>query len=436
MPRSENRSLADLPLDIIMEILFYLPFQDLESLSKTCKTLRVLSNESVTYHRSVNGKSTAAQWTKRLLFDFLHVINQKEHLLNLVATEKTSIVNAIRDLQARFELGTQVPLLGQSEHSQPQELTDVAIESESPTADISLQESGVQCSVTVRRNSALIDKDGLAYLKILQGFQRIATNSHKLSKEKSSHKSGSATASKSEDATDRPETPTKRANINVALTPFEFQTYPSNSKGFTEGVHCDDHSPDSSYHSRSTSSIFSEVPKLSDLAWSYSDELKNLDNGSTDSESEHSSDSSSSTKYLRELQRSTKVSDKKYLFERLNTRIQKINDPLNSKDGCEKKDLAPALRPASITTRSLSQGYLVEVERCNSHLPSGMPLEASKSSLGFLTRYEEHLANGMNLTSHETTRKRNKQRRQNQAPHRRTLIAKITDKNRISYEKC
>ncbi|SCU87144.1 LAME_0D08944g1_1 [Lachancea meyersii CBS 8951] len=432
MTGCERRSLSDLPLDIIMEILFYLPFQDLENVAKTCKTLRVLSNESITYHRTFKATSPASQWTKQILFDFLHIIDQKQQFLNFIDSEQISVVNAAHDLQKRFNLGTYPRLLTQQDSDGPS--SSESHQEDSP--DTTTRESGLKSAFAVTgrtRSTASPDREGLAYLKILQGFQRIATNSHKLFESKHSNIRNQSSGPGFGQTAERPQTPSKAADAEEPPTSQDPSSLHALSpKEETDITLTENSSPGSSHHSSSTSSLFSEVPKLSDLTWSYSDVFKSVEPQNTDSDGE-SSDSTSSTKYLRELQRSTKVSDKKYLFERLHTRIQLAQESTHSKTEDGDGDTTWKARPAPKTAQSFSQGYVVELERCNS--PSLPPqLEASKSSQEFLTRYQDHIATGINST-HEATRKKHKPRRQSQAPHRRTLIATITKDNRICYEK-
>ncbi|CUS22832.1 LAQU0S07e01134g1_1 [Lachancea quebecensis] len=438
-----SRSLADLPLDVIMEILFYLPFEDLESVSKTCRTFRVLSNESITYRRTVNDRCVASEWTKRLLFDFLHAIDKKDSLLSYISSEKISIVNSLQELQSRFDLGAQVPLLlpgevtcsqdsavsdenaikvpdtlcGESSHGQETKLSSLGI----PRVRLK----------TCKRDGAPLDKEGMAYLQILQGFHRIATNSHKLF----GHRNREHMRRNPNKEPAAPQTPDKDPIMSTTLTPTQFQSLSTEYPAAIDVLKSDENSPDSSHHSRTTSSIFSDTPRLSDLGWSYSEEFKSLESNS-DSDC-GSSDSSSSSKYLRQLQRSNRVSDKKNLYEKLNSRTKKEHEIANNKIGL--KEFSEKLRPCLSTSkgRVLSQGYLVELERCNT--PTARPpqtaTKASKVPQEFLTRYQEHLVNGTKPNPEVPTQRRSKTKKPGHAPHRRKLIASVTEDNRICYEK-
>ncbi|SCU85367.1 LADA_0D07096g1_1 [Lachancea dasiensis] len=449
MSQSEKRSLADLPLDVLMDILFFLPFQDLENVGKTCRTLRILSNESVTYRRTLTAPNDANRWTRRLLMDFLQVVNEKRQLLEYIDAKEISIVAAVSEVQMRFELGSQVPLLTYQHGRALQDLSeanqranaDSTAKGSSAKDDLAKDDSLVyprtQSSSTLPKSSAHHDREGLAYLKILQGFHRIATNSHKLLKKRHGRKVGTPSSPLSSSSLalsqngGRPHTPNKKGHLNVALTPIEFQNYASSARSTSETEKGDSGSPDSLQRSRSPSSIFSDVPKLSDLSWSYSDDLKDLEANNTDSGSDNSTDSSSSVKYLKELQRSTKVSDKKDLFERLSTRLQKSNETLPMKNDLGLEDSSFIMRPAT-SSGNLSQRSLEDFGSCIS--PSlHPPLEHSRSSQGYLSRYKEHVAVGGNSTS-SATRAKSHQRGLNATPHRRTLVAKITDNNRICYE--
>ncbi|CEP62003.1 Mfb1p LALA0_S04e05512g [Lachancea lanzarotensis] len=425
MVGSESRSLTDLPLHIIMEILFYLPFQDLENVAKTSKTLRILSNESITYHRTFKNSSAASQWTRRLLFDFLHIVDGKPRLLEYIDSHGISVVDGVSALQKRFNLGTNALLLTEQErfHTFP---------------SLDAQDGGPGChegSSTdlqlrgpygLSRQLNHTDKEGLIYLKILQGFQRIATNSHRLFENQSNVPDAHIPVA--EKPTERPENPARVVEMVSTVYSPELPTCRPHSPEPTQpdAVNSKDSSPSSSHASSSEGSLFSEVPKLSDLTWSYCDVFKSEEQPSSASDGE-GSDSSSSIKYLRELQRSTKVSDKKHFFERLNTQLQLDHELVLGRNEDENNTLSRRLRQKS------SQDYDTELEHCSS-LSLRPSLEASKSSQEYLSRYQAHLATSAK-NKQDATRKKGKQRRHNQAPHRRTLVAKITDDNRIFYEK-
>ncbi|SCU93704.1 LAFA_0F17788g1_1 [Lachancea sp. 'fantastica'] len=420
MVGSESRSLTDLPLHIIMEILFYLPFQDLENVAKTSKTLRILSNESITYHRTFKNTSSASQWTKRLLFDFLHIVDGKSRLLDYIDSHNISMVDGVHALQSRFDLGASAHLLTQQEHFDAFSSLEAPDDGLKHSKGLS-KELQLRNSFGISRQMNHTDKDGLIYLKILQGFQRIATNSHRLFEDESNDPKNHKDSHAHKKATERSEKSNKVTEIGSGFSSPE----PSSSRPRSpepsepDVVNAKDGSPSSSHDSSSASSLFSEVPRISDLTWSYCDVFKSEEPASSASEGEDS-DSSSSVKYLRELQRSSKVSDKKFLFERLNTRLQ-IGHELGQSNNDEENNLA---------TRRLRHNSELEQSNSLSLRPS---LEASASSQEFLSRYQAHLATA-EKNKQDASRKKGKQRRHNQAPHRRALVAKITDDNRIFYE--
>ncbi|CAR23474.1 Mfb1p [Lachancea thermotolerans CBS 6340] len=438
-----SRSLTDLPLDVIMEILFYLPFEDLENVSKTCRTLRVLSNESITYRRTVKDRCVASEWTKRLLFDFLHAIDKKDGLLGFISSERISIVNSLQELQSRFELGNRVPLLPPREmtplqNSAASDENKVKV-SETPCSESSGKQELKPNSFEIpkarlrtgKRDAASLDKEGMAYLQILQGFHRIATNSHK----RFGRRNREFARRNPNQESAVPQTPDKEPIASATLTPIQVQSLANEDTTAIDVLKSDENSPDSSHHSRTTSSIFSDTPRLSDLGWSYSEEFKSLESNS-DSEC-GSSDSSSSSKYLRQLQRSNRVSDKKNLYEKLNSRTRKEHEITNNK--ISEKGSSEKLRPGPTSSkgRAFSQGYLVELERCNTPAvrTQQTAAETTKVSQEFLSRYQEHLVIGTKSSPEVPTQRRSKTKKLGHAPHRRKLIASVTEDNRICYEK-
>ncbi|SCW04080.1 LAFE_0H05468g1_1 [Lachancea fermentati] len=432
------KSLDELPLNVIFRILFFLDFDALNKVSKTCRALKILCNESITYNRALKEQTSANWWTKRLLFDVFHVMDTERNLLKYVSTERISIIGSLRAVQESFDLGSDQLLIECSQRISTKPIQEFNEFSEGDNIDDDiLPASGTEYSGNdyngLREDiNRPLDRDGLAYLKILQGFHRIAVNSHKLF-----HRSSESVLAEqcADQNSENVETPTKPAKtVNVALTPIEsFQSLVTSEEKSPECLQFTSDSPESSNRSRSASSVFSDPPKLSERAWSFGYELDHISD-------EHSeSDSSSSTEFIRQLQNSSKVSDKKFLFERLMAKKREEEALITrSNKSNTYESLRPISNPKQIEgTRSVSQGYLMELERCDSpinksHLSTAKTIEPPSKE--FLVRYQDHVANKVDEKSEKTDRKR-EAKKASRAPYRRKLKALVIEGNRVCYEK-
>lgn len=465
------KSFDQLPLNIIFRVLFYLDFQDLYNVSQTCRTLRILSNESMTYHRKLKEANSKNWWTKRLLFDFFNVMDGKRHVLDQISLRKISVINALRRVQEKLQLGSDEKIIMLDYHPnviEEVDLNEQAIEDEQNPSqfipennsdydeELSGEEDGYECDdsdITVsmpetppkytannpfiigtnskKRNDKL-DKEGLTYIKILQGFHKIATNSHKkphhrvhIEEELDNHYENAEVM-----------TPTKSNNTStVSLTPVvSIQNILTEVNRTPE--YPDINSPDSYDHSRSTSSVFSDTPKLTERVWSFGCELEHLSHVSNDSDS-------SSSEFIKQLQKSKKVKDKKFLYEKLMAKNQEkqMSPPTRNKELSYASLKAPGMvdqEELYNDKRRISQKYLEELERCNS--PS-VPPNANLEDLHqpdpgkHLSKYKDHVESSHDFKLENNELQKEKTRKTTRTPHRRKLKAFVTDGNRICYEK-
>ncbi|QLQ81951.1 hypothetical protein HG537_0G02050 [Torulaspora globosa] len=172
----------------------------------------------------------------------------------------------------------------------------------------------------------------------------------------------------------------------------------------------------SNYSKSSAASIFSDLPpKLSNRGWHSSIyELEHVSDHTDASTSE--CDTSSSTDSIVRLRNSTKVKDKAALFEKLFSQDYEIT---KSPKKCRKNKsygaLSPTIRPAS-EKRSISQGYLEELERCS--------LATQNSSYDY----------DVDLNTLKDQDKKSKSARP-RIFRRSKLTAFVTEDNKICYEK-
>ncbi|SCU81315.1 LAMI_0B05666g1_1 [Lachancea mirantina] len=417
------KSLEELPLEVIFRILFFLPFEDLRQVSKTCRMLRVLSNESIMYHRMLRDPSSSCFWTKRLLFDFLHIVNRKTDILGHISAEKVSIIGTLRAIQQRFDLDCSQGLLASNFETSELSLRYPRLEYEN------MCDGGKRrCPSPQRPIAGASDKQNKAYLAILKGFHKIADRASDL---------------RQEDTQVRPVTPTKTRNVPPAAPS------PSTTLDETQPLEFADDSPTSSFHSRSASSLFSEAPKVAESEWPYLYELERVSDENTDS------DSSSSNGYIEQLRNSNKVKDKRFIYERLASKDRAGNtiSGKRSKHPASNSlqaafELPEELQkaPNNASKRTVSQGYLIELERlerCSSP-PSPGCYDGNNTAKGpdlsskYLSRYEDHVMREQTTDTNNTiilNRKTIHHKRSSKRPPRRKLIASVTVENRICYEK-
>lgn len=246
-----------------------------------------------------------------------------------------------------------------------------------------------------------IDKEGLKYLRILQGF----------------HKVGAVQAKSKQTVEKCTSTPTKYGMLmdDVEFTPLStINSLLKRIDSSADSHHVHINSPDSFgvSHSRSgSSSVFSDsVPKLTDNLWSKIYELEHQSFSSSDS------DSSSSTEFIRKLQSSKKVKDKAVLFERLLAKNKDKNASYIGNTGVP-ASCSSSTKLKKPHVRKISDNYMEAVRRSAS--PVDLLNESSPDGSGAF----------INGTGRGRPTKHSK------THHRRKLKASVMDGNRICYEK-
>lgn len=416
-PERKPTSLTQLPLNVLFQIICFLDMEDLRNVSKSCRMLRILANENlILSNHLVELHKYRNEWTQRLLFDVFDILNGSRRLLmKLTLEHNVSIFESVRYIQDRYDLaysasGKQMLLL---RNEDPDFVDDVRNANEDYVNDEG------------KTNTKNCERETLTYLKILQGFHNLAI----------------AAPDRAEQAAEKTvKTPMKKDDDDTAM-------YETNLKQ-TRTV-----SPTASNYSRSSAaSIFSDLPpKLSDRGWHSS--IYELEHVSDDADACNSDgDSSSSTESIVRLRNSTKVKDKAALFEKLFSRDYEIS---KSPKKCRKKKSYGALTAATIGPelpgsrpasgkRTISQGYLEELERCN--LPTrSNPLSSFNEDLQNVhkptLKYQHHLLNEhdtdlktfTNRLSEEDDRKNLRPR--TRISQRSKLTAFVTEDNKICYEK-
>lgn len=400
-------SLTELPLNVLFQVLWFLDREELRNVAKCCRMLRLLANENLMLTNSlVELHSWRNQWNRRLLYDVFDILNGSRNLLmKLTFEHNISIFESVQYVQQRYELecqasGTQMLLL---RNEDPDFVEDVRNANED-----------------YKRN------DGkMTYLKILQGFHNLALAAQE-SKESEVSRVG-------EEEVEPVETPVKNDDSESTL---------KQSRTISPAA--------SNYSKSSAASIFSDLPpKLSDRGWHSSIyELEHVSDHTDASNSE--ADTSSSTESIVRLRNSNKVKDKAALFEKL---FSKDYELIKSPKKCRKKKSYGVLtatigpdpsgsRPEG-NKRSISQGYLEELERCNLSTAQ-IPLSASsdeqtvqrpilKYQDHVLTEYDVDIKTQTTSLSDETDRKHRRPRAR--VSQRSKLTAFVTEDNKICYEK-
>ncbi|AAS54667.2 AGR177Cp [Eremothecium gossypii ATCC 10895] len=482
----ELTSLEQLPLNIILQILTYLNIQDLQNVSRTCRTLRVLCNESIAYNRYLI-EWTADSWRKRrLMYSFLAICNSRRNILRMMTNYSLTMAEALgyvhdrvrlgysdlvyildRSRQGLFKLGTEIEAdsakeahtAGDNESSELPDTTMTELlgdQLENENTDISFaMASGIEpgdqedadeydyftcpqspgSALGVRVNAfeprskkrARGDDDGMTYLKILQGFHKVSSNTCGTQRQSLFDAAHDEVPVKQNDenCSDTDATPTKpytgyahrprRCSSNANETSLSGPCSHELLSG--ESFH---YSPHSS-HGDSVSSIFSDTPRLSDpcnsRGWTMGFELDHISDGNFSG-----SDSSSSDEYIKQLQTSMKVREKAVLFEKL---IAK---------GTEKAITKKCPAESADARRKISQSYLEELHRCNtaSTLPSPDEIIANSKDWD---RYGSPFFLDLWEAGKTSSRKHSLDASRRNAPQRRQLKAFVTDGNRICYER-
>ncbi|CCD24148.1 Mfb1p NDAI_0C04890 [Naumovozyma dairenensis CBS 421] len=184
MDTTKQRSLTELPLNVIFKILLQLQMSDLQNLAKTCNLLRILANESVVYknyyHNTNSSKNTntntsnnlAKLWTKKLIFDTFHILDDYKSngslssLINCENENEISIIKTMHYIQKHFQLGE-----NNEDTSHTKLLED--------NNDNGIQEE----SNSNNNNNNSFAKDTLKYFKILNGIRNFINHEEISTKE-------------------------------------------------------------------------------------------------------------------------------------------------------------------------------------------------------------------------------------------------------------
>ncbi|QEU62577.1 Mfb1 [Kluyveromyces lactis] len=500
-PVVSPKSLDELPINVIFQILSELKFSDLKNVSATCWTLRILTNEKLMYYSILHDPKNQYLWTKRYFLDSLRMLQRNRRGFDFVSLNDTTFFQSLRYLHngVRKVSGNLLRLLESNDNlgineidtategedndnmnnnendnesngydSQNQrvgkkyindgrtdgemmpdnsDLWETEDESDIDTTDdingldqiyaenisvfeedtgsdsyndgqiqpvqISMNDFADSESTPTKKPCAKptkIDKEGLKYLRVLEGFHRIGVISGRETPDRVITHNTSAT-------------PNKYGNLldDVQFTPLS--TISSLLKRIDSGSDSNHaHSPDSFgiLHSRSGSSVFSDgAPKLADQPWSKIYELDHQSLSSSDS------DSSSSTEFIRQLQSSKKVKDKAVLFERLLAKSKERSVSLK-----EKKFHASSNNG---NCRKVSDDYLAETRRNASPAPSSV---SSIDTEMRLTIQEAKNNSNDHFDSHAKTKSSSTHgTKHSKIHHRKKLKALVMDGNRICYEK-
>lgn len=407
----EPKSLIELPLNVLFRVLCFLELEELRNVARSCRLMRILANENLMLTNNlVELNSSRDLWTRRLFFDVFDILNGSRNLLmRLTMENRITIFDSVRYVQEKCELGfspneAQLLLTQTDGLDFMNEMRDTTENTESETRDHG--------------------KENLTYLKILQGFHNLALSAQDTTETKE--------AGPVVETVDEEEVTTPPRNIPVTIQPCLKQTRTISPTT-------------SSYSKSSEGSLFSDLPpKLSDRGWHSSIyELEHVSDqeGATESEG----DSNTSNESIIRLRNSTKVKDKAALFEKL---ISKDYGLLSNPKKCQKKKSYGALTadhsdtPPESAKRSISQGYLEEVERCNLASRPGTPVLEQGSPRGdtSISRYQDHVLSEYDveikaitdLQDYDGKRHRKLKTRKSQ---RSKLKAFVTEDNRICYER-
>lgn len=413
----EPASLIELPLNVLFRILCFLELEELRNVAKCCKLMRILANENLMLTNNlVELNSSRDQWTRRLFFDVFDILNGSRNvLMKLTMENRVSIFESVRYVQQKCELGyssseTRLLLMQNDDLDFMNDIRDAKENYENKSAMCGAVERG---------------KEGLTYMKILQGFHNLALSS------RDSMKDNEQVVTPVE-VVNEEDVQNGADNDATTFAPSSKQTRTISPTA-------------SSYSKSSEGSLFSDLPpKLSDRGWHSSIyELEHVSDHADASNSE-SEDSSSNDSMIR-LRNSTKVRDKAALFEKL---ISKDYGLLSYAKKCQKKKSYGALsadhtdsRPTS-SKRSISQGYLEELERCNLPSRSSTPLlddEVARADSP-ISKYQDHVMAEyvVGIKTHTNSQEENLKRQRKlktRLSQRSKLKAFVTEDNKICYER-
>ncbi|EDO16628.1 hypothetical protein Kpol_529p8 [Vanderwaltozyma polyspora DSM 70294] len=375
---SKKYSLIDLPLNILFQILSDLDLYELQNVSKTCKILRSLANESYIYRiNSRDNNSQSNKLTKKMAIDVFNILNNSRIAIQqLNLNHNISLIESIRAIQKKYNLDHN-PI-----HLQIKETINKIISKNTEIDNINENYMHNNNDNNNSNNSSDSDSNNNSnniklikpmtpevspYIEILQGFEKFALENrdNEIIDEESDNKDEG--------------------------TPGQ-----SNTSNISQDIESD-------YSKSPTSSLFSDVTvKLS----------QNTSIITSIDDIEHSTDTEQhlrSKKSLSQLRSSMKVKDKTALFEMMSNEESIVFDNILTNynidlDIVENLPRTNTPTAPSGTKRNISQGYLDVLTRSNDQIDKSYLSKASDTN----KINERHL--------------------------RRKLKAIIKDNNKISYE--
>ncbi|CAI4360228.1 mitochondrial F-box protein MFB1 [Saccharomyces cerevisiae] len=426
----EERSLTNLPLNLLFRILSHLDMNDLQNIGKTCTLLRMLANENIVYRNAVIGSNGNMWWTKNVLVDVFDVLNFNRKAMKTLNSHNISLVASLRNVQRKYKLGVIDPARKTISYR---------------TNEVESKEKGSVKDLNMDLNEPKeITREQIAHTAILQGMNQFIELNDKAFR----------THSADSDDTYIEENNGEIHSLNGLEKNTTFEEDLVKKPPFIP-------SPTFSNYSRSsTNSVFSSSsPKLLDDDWN------NITTDFTKSRDpdykEVTPTSTESSDSITRLRKSNKVKDKAELFEKLIFRdsrplkTKKKDNPrlkLSSSLSANDEDFRKIISPPSdilpkVGRRSVSRGYLEEIER---HYPdfngeTTNPLAIKRVNSTKIANYEQLIIkeNSSNCKGITEKNDENKFQRshtspviESSKPHQRSkLKAVVTDGNKICYRK-
>ncbi|KOH01054.1 Mfb1p [Saccharomyces eubayanus] len=426
----EEKSLTNLPLNLLFRILSHLDMNDLQSIGKTCTLLRMLANENIVYRNALIGSNGNMWWTKNVLVDVFDILNFNRKAMLTLKNHNISVVGSLKNVQQKYKLGT----LDQVKKTIGYKQRESKKEGNASFKDSNLDLS--KCSETPREQ--------VVHMAVIQGMNHFIELNDKAFQ----------THSADSDDTYIDENNDEIHSLHELEKNTTFEEDLAKKPCFTP-------SPTFSNYSRSsTNSVFSSSsPKLLDDDWNNiaADFSKSQDPDykETTPTSTESSDS------ITRLRKSSKVKDKAELFEKLIFRdsrplkAKKKDNPrmkLPSSLSVNDEDFRKIISPPSeilpkASRRSVSRGYLEEIERRSPDQTNEMlnSLAIKRINSRKVADYEQLIKreNNINTEKGEENNDENKLQRSHTSPvieplkpHQRSkLKAVVTNGSKISYRK-
>ncbi|EJS42310.1 YDR219C [Saccharomyces arboricola H-6] len=422
----EEKSLTNLPLNLLFRILSHLDMSDLQSIGKTCTSLRMLANENIVYRNAVIGSNGNMWWTKNVLVDVFDVLNFNRKVIRTLNSHNISVVASLKNVQQMYKLGVSDP----AEKSISYETLEAEKERNFSVKDLDADPS----------RHTETSREQFTHMAILEGMNQFIELNDK------------AFQTHSADSDD-----TYIDEINDDIHSLhELQKNTSFEEELVRKPSLNPSPTFSNYSRSSTNSVFSSSsPKLLDDDWNnITADFMNPDCKETTPTSIESSDS------ITRLRKSSKVKDKAELFEKLifrdskplqtkkkdNPRM-KISSSLSINDEDFRKIICPPSETLpKVSRRSISRGYIEEIERRSPdhNSETGNSLVIKRVSSRKVADYERLIKKENSSDSKKITENdENKSQRSYSTPvleqsktHQRSkLKAVVTNGNKISYRK-